>query len=84
MYQGDQVMEKGRIILDANVHFGKPCIAGTRIKVEDVLELVEEGIPFAEIVDRYYTDLSIDDIKVCVRYALDIITSEEIHIREAG
>jgi uncharacterized protein (DUF433 family) len=66
------------------VHFGKPCIAGTRIKVEDVLELVEEGIPFAEIVDKYFTDLSIDDIKVCVRYALDIITSEEIHIREVG
>jgi uncharacterized protein (DUF433 family) len=77
-------MEKDRIILDPNVHFGKPCIAGTRIKVEDVLELVEEGIPFAEIVDKYFTDLSIDDIKVCVRYALDIITSEEIHIREVG
>ena len=67
-------MEKDRIVLDPNVHFGKPCIAGTRIKVEDVLELVEEGIPFAEIVDKYYTDLSVDDIKVCVRYALDIIT----------
>ncbi len=77
-------MEKNRIILDPKVHFGKPCIAGTRIKVEDVLELVEEGIPFAEIVDKYFTDLSIDDIKVCVRYALDIITSEEIHIREVG
>jgi len=77
-------MEKDRIILDPNVHFGKPCVAGTRIKVEDVLELVGEGIPFAEIVDKYYRDLSIDDIKFCVRYALDIITSEEIHIREAG
>ena len=77
-------MEKNRIILDPNVHFGKPCIAGTRIKVEDVLELVEEGIPFAEIVDKYYTELSIDDVKVCVRYALDIITSEEIHIRKVG
>ena len=77
-------MEKDRIVLDPNVHFGKPCIAGTRIKVEDVLELVEEGIPFTEIVDQYYTDLNIDDIKLCVRYALDIISSEEIHIREAG
>jgi len=77
-------MEKDRIIIDPNIHFGKPCIAGTRIKIEDVLELVEEGIPFAEIVAKYYTDLSIDDIKVCVRYALDIIASEEIHIRESG
>ena len=77
-------MGKDRIIFDPKVHFGKPCIAGTRIKVEDVLELVEEGISFAEIVDKYFTDLSIDDIKVCVRYALDIITSEEIHIRKIG
>ena len=77
-------MKKDRIVLDPNVHFGKPCIAGTRIKVQDVLELVEEGIPFTEIVEKYYTDLSIDDIKVCVQYALDIITSEEIHIRAAG
>jgi uncharacterized protein (DUF433 family) len=77
-------MKKDRIVLDPNVHFGKPCIAGTRIKVQDVLELVEEGIPFTEIVEKYYTDLSIDDIKVCVQYALDIITSEEIHIRAAS
>ena len=74
-------MKKDRIVLDPNVHFGKPCIAGTRIKVQDVLELVEEGIPFTEIVEKYYTDLNIDDIKVCVQYALDIITAEEIHIR---
>jgi len=67
-------MEKDRIVIDPNVHFGKPCIVGTRIK----------GIPFAEIVAKYYTDLSIDDIKVCVRYALDIVSSEEVHIREIG
>jgi len=63
-------MEKARIITDPNVHFGKPCIAGTRIKVQDVLELVQEGIPFTEIIEKYYPDLTIDDVKACVRYAL--------------
>ena len=76
-------MRKARIILDLNVHFGKPCIAGTRIKVQDVLELVQEGIPFTEIVNKYYPDLTIEDIKACVQYALDIVSSEEIHISAA-
>jgi len=76
-------MGKARIILDPNVHFGKPCVAGTRIKVQDVLELVQEGIPFTEIVNKYYPDLTIEDIKACVQYALDIVSSEEIHISAA-
>jgi len=76
-------MGKARIILDPNVHFGKPCVAGTRIKVQDVLELVQEGIPFTEIVSKYYPDLTIEDIKACVQYALDIVSSEEIHISAA-
>ena len=29
-----------RIAIDADIHFGKPCIAGTRIPVQGVLELV--------------------------------------------
>lgn len=36
-------------MLRSPYHFGKPCIAGTRIPVESILELVQEGIPFAEI-----------------------------------
>ena len=68
-----------RIVIDPNVHFGKPCIAGTRIPVEDVLELIQENIPFTEIVEKYYPDLEIEDIKACVKYATDLVRSEEIH-----
>ena len=68
-----------RMVINPKVHFGKPCIAGTRISVEDVLELIQENISFAEIVERYYPDLKIEDIKACVRYATDLIRSEEIH-----
>ena len=35
---------KKRIIIDSKVHFGKPCLAGTRMPIENVLELVQEGI----------------------------------------
>lgn len=54
-----------RIVIDPRVHFGKPCIARTRIPVADVLELIQEGIPFSEIVEKYYPDLEIEDIKAC-------------------
>jgi len=72
-----------RIVIDPKVHLGKPCIAGTRIPVEDVLELIQENIPFTEIIQKYYPDLEIEDIKACARYATDLVRSEEIHVELA-
>ena len=72
---------KERIVVDAAVHFGRPCIAGTRIPVENVLELVQENIPFDRIVESYYPDLEIEDVKACIRYATDLVRSEEIHVK---
>jgi uncharacterized protein (DUF433 family) len=69
-----------RITVDPTVHFGQPCIAGTRIPVYCVLELVQAGIPFDEIVANYYPDITIEDVKACVQYAMDLIKSEEIHL----
>jgi uncharacterized protein (DUF433 family) len=69
-----------RITVDPLVHFGKPCISGTRIPVRDVLELVKEGISFSEIIDDYYPDLETDDIRACVQFALALVAGEEIHV----
>jgi uncharacterized protein (DUF433 family) len=74
---------KGRINLDPQVHFGKPCVAGTRIPVEDVLELVQEGISFKEIMEKYYPELAIEDIKACAWYATQLVKLEEVHIGAA-
>ncbi len=43
---------KERIVIDPKVHFGKPCVAGTRIPVENVLELIQENVPFDEMGDK--------------------------------
>lgn len=59
---------KERIVVDPNLHFGKPCVAGTRITVQSVLELVKEGFPFTEIIADYYPDLEIADIQACLQY----------------
>ena len=50
---GNREEYKERVVLDPTVHLGKPCVAGTRIPVEDVLELIQEGIPFSEITKKY-------------------------------
>ena len=72
-----------RIVVDPKVHFGKPCVAGTRIPVQNVLELIEEGISFNQIIQDYYPQLAVEDIKACVRYVVDLVAAEEVHLREA-
>ena len=72
-----------RIAVNPQIHFGKPCVVGTRIPVQSVLELIREGIPFSEITGDYYPDLSEDDIRACVQYAIDVLASEEIHLATA-
>ncbi len=73
-----------RIEIDPSVHFGRPCVTGTRIPVEDVLELVAEGIPFSTIVQDYYPTLQIEDVQACVRYAAEVVAAEELHLSAAG
>jgi uncharacterized protein (DUF433 family) len=69
-----------RISINPLVHFGKPCVAGTRIPVQQVLELVRDGVSFADISRDYYPDVSTADIKACVQYAMDVVAVEDIHL----
>ena len=73
-----------RIAVNPQIHFGKPCVAGTRITVQSVLELLGEGFTFAEIAEDYYPDLGIDDIRACIRYAIAIVAAEDIHLVDAS
>ena len=72
-----------RIDVNAHIHFGKPCVKGTRITVQSVLELVREGIAPADICRDYYPDLSADDVRACVQYAIDLIALEDIRLVES-
>lgn len=69
-----------RITVNPKIHFGKPCIAGTRITVQTVLELLYEGLSFNEIIQDYYPDLQVEDIRACLRYAIALVAAEEIHL----
>lgn len=69
---------KNRILINPNICHGKPCIAGHRIPVYMVLELIEAGVSFDEIIKNYYPTISKEDISACVEYARHIIEPEPI------
>lgn len=71
---------KDRIEVNPNIHFGKPCVAGTRIPVLNVLELVSQGFSFEGIIRDYYRDLHIEDISACIKYAMAVVEAEDVHI----
>lgn len=59
-----------RISVSPQIRFGKPCIAGTRITVQSILELLNEGLSFSAIIQDYYPGLQIEDIRACLQYAI--------------
>jgi uncharacterized protein (DUF433 family) len=71
---------KERIAVNPQIHFGKPCVSGTRIPVQSVLELVREGLSFAQIIQDYYPDLEAEDLRACIQYAIDVVAVEDIHL----
>ncbi len=69
-----------RIVVNPQIRFGKPIIKGTRITVQEVLELLNDGLTFKQIIQDYYPDLKQDDIRACLQYAIALVAAEEIHI----
>jgi uncharacterized protein (DUF433 family) len=61
-----------RISIDPEICHGKPCIASTRIPVELILELLESGASYREILSMY-PHLTKDDIYACIRYARKLV-----------
>ncbi|MEH3101491.1 DUF433 domain-containing protein [Sphingomonas adhaesiva] len=57
-----------RIVIDPEVCGGRPIIAGTRIRVVDILEMLAGGSSEAEILADF-TALSRDDIRASLAYA---------------
>ena len=47
---------------------GKPCIRGMRIRVVDVLDLIEAGLTYNQILEEL-PDLEIEDIRACLSFA---------------
>ena len=66
-----------RIEIDPEVCGGKPCIAGTRFAISIILEWIENGKTFSDILAAY-PFLTEEDIRAAVRYARTIIEREDV------
>lgn len=62
-------MEKllARITMNPKQCGGRPCIRGMRIRVSDVLDLLEAGLGEKEIVEEL-PDLELADVRACIAY----------------
>ncbi len=60
-----------RVITDATVCAGQPCIRGTRILVSSILDGLAEGLSIDEIID-HYPSLTRDDIRAAMAYGAEL------------
>lgn len=68
-----------RISIDPNVCFGKPCIAGHRIWVSLILDLLASGMTVPEILDEY-PDLEEPDIRACIAYGAEMTRERYVDV----
>jgi uncharacterized protein (DUF433 family) len=67
-----------RITLDPAVLVGKPCIKGTRLSVEYIIELLADGWTYEQILESW-DYITRDDILACLAYASDVLKMEFVH-----
>ena len=66
-----------RISIDPDICHGKPCIKGTRIPVYLILEMLEYGMSFHDVIEEY-PHITEEDIKACLHFARILVDKEEI------
>ena len=60
-----------RITFDPGKNGGRASIRHMRLRVQDILELLAEGVPSEEILEEF-PDLEPEDIRACLSYAAAI------------
>ncbi len=67
-----------RIETNTQVLTGKPTVRGLRISVDQILKSLAAGIDTEELLSEY-PDLEIQDIKVCLLYAAQLVEEERVY-----
>ncbi len=68
-------MAEDRIVSDPQILGGKPCVRGTRLNVEFLLELAASGGTQEQILAQY-RQLTSDGLAAAFRYAADALKGE--------
>jgi len=66
-----------KITINPNVCHGKACIAGTRLPVHIILDLLAAGESTENIL-KAYPHLKKEDIFACIEYAAQLATEEVV------
>jgi uncharacterized protein (DUF433 family) len=70
-----------RIVSDPKILGGKPCIKGTRISVEMILEWVASGASRDDIA-KSYSQLTAEDVAEAIKFAAQSLSNETIMTAE--
>jgi uncharacterized protein (DUF433 family) len=71
------------IVSNPDILHGKPCIRGTRISVEFILELIAGGATRDDIL-RNYPHLTAEGLEEAIRYASQFLANEVVISAEVG
>jgi uncharacterized protein (DUF433 family) len=71
------VMAENLIFSDPHILDGKPCVRGTRLSVEFLLELVGSGATVDEILDQY-PQLTREGVSAAFQFAADVMKGERV------
>lgn len=55
--------------------YGKPCIKGTRIPVDLILDKLAAGQPMADLLAGY-PQLTEEDVRACLQYGADSVRND--------
>jgi uncharacterized protein (DUF433 family) len=67
-----------QITIDPKVALGKPCVAGTRITVELILERLGAGESFEQLLEAF-PNLSRAGILAALSYAASVLTADAVY-----
>ena len=68
---------KDRIVIEANVHHGKPVIRGTRVPVVRLLGGLAGGLSIAQVAAEY--GVTEADVRAALTYASELIEQDAHH-----
>jgi uncharacterized protein (DUF433 family) len=72
-----KILHEGWITRNKAVMMGKPCIKGTRITVELILQRLSEGETIESLLQGY-PHITKDGILACIDYARAILRNDEV------
>src|SRR5690242_6312624 len=66
----DGMCVSNRVVIDSELHHGRPVIRGTRLPVTIVVGSLAGGMSFAEVEREY--DITADDIRDALRFVMEL------------